>query len=107
HLARLAARRQSGQMTQEQLGTTTPIFNKLFYNSRGQLAEIRAGTTYTSASDTGWERGAIINHYSDHCWGMCSNHEMSDNNGNLKQQDHWIQDGNGNVTAIFVQQYDY
>src|SRR5258706_10531261 len=48
-----------GQMTQEQLGTDTAIYNKLFYNSRGQLAEIREGTT---GGNTNWERGAIINH---------------------------------------------
>ena len=27
-----------GQLTQEQFGTAVPIYNKLFYNSRGQLA---------------------------------------------------------------------
>ena len=36
-----------GGMSQEQLGTTTPIYNKLFYNSRGQLAEIREGLAAT------------------------------------------------------------
>jgi RHS repeat-associated protein len=99
------------RMTKEQFGTTIPIYNKLFYNSRGQLAEIREGTTYTGPNDTGWERGAIINHYSTSCWGMCggstSTTPMTDNNGNLKQQDHWIQDGSGNVTGIFTQQYEY
>jgi RHS repeat-associated protein len=97
-------------MSQEQFGTTTPIYNKLFYNSRGQLSEIREGLT---GNNTAWERGAIINHYSDTCWGMCwdpntnTGSSMTDNNGNLKKQEHWIQDGNGNVTAIFTQQYDY
>ncbi len=101
----------AGRMTKEQFGTTTPIYNKLFYNSRGQLAEIRAGTTYSGPTDTGWQRGAIINHYSNSCWGMCggsaSTTAMTDNNGNLKKQEHWIQDGSGNVTAIFTQQYEY
>ena len=36
-----------------------------------------------------------------------SNTSMTDNNGNLKKQEHWIQDGNGNVTAVFTQQFDY
>src|SRR5207245_5615456 len=31
------------RITQEQFGTQTAIYNKLFYNSRGQLAEIREG----------------------------------------------------------------
>jgi len=73
-----------GGISQEQFGTTTPVYNKLFYNVRGQLAEIRVGTT---ANDTSWNRGAIINHYSDACWGMCSGSNMTDNNGNLKRQD--------------------
>jgi hypothetical protein len=63
-------------MTQEQFGTATPIYNKLFYNSRGQLAEIRESTTPNDAS---WNRGAIINSYGS-----------SDNNGNLRQQDAYI-----------------
>src|SRR5436853_5765724 len=91
-------------MTQEQFGTQTAIYNKLFYNSRGQLAEIREGLT---PNDTSWRRGAIINHYSDSCWGMCAGYSMSDNNGNLKMQQHWIPDVNGNVAAVFQQQYDY
>lgn len=93
----------TGQMTQEQFGTTTPIYNKLFYNSRGQLSEIREGIT---PNDTNWERGAIINHYSDSCWGMCggsdSTTSMTDNNGNLKKQDVYIPGG-----ALFTQFYSY
>src|ERR1041385_3420098 len=30
----------TGQLKQEQFGTTTPVYDKLFYNSRQQLAEI-------------------------------------------------------------------
>jgi YD repeat-containing protein len=47
-------------MAKEKFGTTTPIYNKMLYNVRGQLAEIRAGTTYTDATDTSWNRGSII-----------------------------------------------
>lgn len=93
-----------GGTAQEQFGTTTPIFNKRFYNSRGQLAEIRAGLT---ANDTSWQRGAIINHFSDTCWGMCAGLPMTDNNGNVKKQEHWVQDANGNVAGIFTQKYEY
>lgn len=100
-----------GSLGLELYGTAAPVYNKLLYNSRGQLAEIREGRTYASTGDTGWELGAIINHYSNTCWGMCggsnSTTSMTDNNGNVRRQEHWIQDGNGNVTAIFTQQYDY
>ena len=97
-----------GGMSQEQLGTTTPVFNKWIYNSRGQLAEIREGLT---PFNTTWERGGIINYYSNNCAGSCggsgSTLPMTDNNGNLKKQQHWIPDANGIVTAVFTQIYDY
>src|SRR2546430_2004243 len=92
--------------------TTTAIYNKYLYNNRGQLAEIRAGTTYTGPSDTSWNRGAIINHYSNQggCWGAsCS---ATDNNGNLRRQEYFIplvdvpQPGDGQWTLV-GQQYDY
>jgi len=72
------------RMSKEQFGTSTPIYNKLFYNSRGQLSEIREGLT---ANDSSWQRGAIINHYTDqpNCWGVTCN--ASDNNGNLRNQE--------------------
>ncbi len=74
----------ASRTTQEQLGTTTALFNKSFYNSRGQLAEIRVGT---APNNTDWERGAIINHYSNGygCWGASCN--APDNNGNLAKQE--------------------
>jgi hypothetical protein len=85
-----------GGMTKEQLGTDTPVYNKLWYNSRGQLAEIRDSTSYGGDWDTSWNRGALINHYSSNCWGMCggsnSTTAMTDNNGNVKKQDYWIPD---------------
>ncbi|HYV24763.1 MAG TPA: RHS repeat-associated core domain-containing protein [Pyrinomonadaceae bacterium] len=89
-----------GGMSQEQFGTATPIYNKLFYNSRGQLAEIREGIT---PNDTNWERGAIINHYSNNCWGMCSGSSMPDNNGDLQKQDVYIP----GVGTPFSQFYGY
>jgi RHS repeat-associated protein len=93
------------RMTKEQFGTSTPIFNKLFYNSRGQLSEIRESTSYTGPTDTSWNRGAILNQYSTQCSGPSCN--GTDNNGNLRKQEHWIPDANGNVSAIPTQQYDY
>jgi len=104
----------AGRMRQEQLGTTIPLYNKLFYNSRGQLAEIREGTT---PDDTSWQRGAIINFY-DTCWGMCwdpntqTGSSMPINNGNLRVQQLFIprHDGAGYDTDnpyIFTQGYDY
>jgi len=40
------------RMAQEQLGTDATIYNKLAYNSRGQLAAIKASTAATIARGT-------------------------------------------------------
>jgi len=82
-----------GGMSQERFGTDTPLYHKLLYNSRGQLAEIRLGTA--GLPDTGWQRGAIINHYSNSGWGATGG--GSDNNGNLRRQEVFIPniDGTG------------
>lgn len=95
-----------GAMTKEEFGTQTPVFNKLFYNSQDQLAEIRESTSYTGPTDTSWDRGAIINHYSNQggCWGASCN--ATDNNGNLRRQEVYIPrptSGSDN----FAQFYDY
>jgi len=35
----------ASHMTQEQLAQTGPLYNKLHYNSRGQLSEVLESTT--------------------------------------------------------------
>jgi RHS repeat-associated protein len=82
-----------GGMSQERFGTDTPLYHKLLYNSRGQLAEIRLGTA--GLPDTGWQRGAIINHYSNSGWGASGG--GADNNGNLRRQEVFLPnfDGSG------------
>ena len=77
----------TGAMVKEQFGTNTAIYNKLFYNSRGQLAEIRTSTSYTGPADFDANRGGIVNHYSSQCLGICSGSSMTDNNGNLRKQE--------------------
>src|SRR5438309_2982006 len=73
-----------GGMTQEQFGTQTAIFNQLGYNSRGQLAEILAGSS--TSGNASVNRGKIVNWFSGSCGGTGCN--TTDNNGNLMQQDH-------------------
>ena len=72
----------AGRLQKEQFGTDSPVFNKALGNSRGQLAEIRESTSFTSPTDTTWNRGKIINDYSAQCSGAGCN--GTDNNGNLK-----------------------
>ena len=100
-----------GGMAKEQFGTDTALYSKSFYNSRGQLSEIRVGT-YHATDESWWNRGAIINHYSNNCWGMCggesSTQSMTDNNGNLKKQEVFIPH-NDQITSYTTwwQGYDY
>lgn len=86
-----------GALVKEQFGTTTAVYNKLAYNNRSQLAEIRVSTSYTGPSDTTWNRGKIINDYG-----------TTDNNGNLKQQTVYapLNDANTSSTSWY-QQYGY
>jgi len=93
----------SGALKQEQFGTTAPVYNKLFYNSRLQLAEILASTT---GGDSSWNRGKIVNGYSLQCSGASCN--ATDNNGNLRRQQVYIPaDDQVSSSTTWYQQYDY
>lgn len=100
-----------GGIAKEQFGTATPIYNKLRYNNRNQLAEILASTSYTGPADLTWNRGKIINHYSDLCAGACTpTSSMTDNNGNLKKQEVFIPNNEALPTTSYSmrwQQYNY
>src|SRR5438128_12302462 len=52
-------------MSKEQFGTQTPVYNRLAYDSRQQLSEIRVSTSAndTANDETSWNRGKIINWY--------------------------------------------
>lgn len=96
-----------GGRNQERYGTDIPVYNKNFYNERGQLAEIRVGTT--AFPDSGWNRGAILNVYSDapvNGWTSSG----ADNNGNLRKQMTYIphgEDPSVSGSTNFVQYYGY
>jgi RHS repeat-associated protein len=95
-----------GGLAKEKFGTDTAIYNKLFYNSRGQLAEIRETTSDTGPSDTTWNRGKFINWYSLTCGGPTCN--ATNNNGNLRKQETWIPNNEQNTSSTkWYQQYEY
>jgi RHS repeat-associated protein len=96
----------SGSMAQEQLGTDTAIYNKLAYNSRGQLAEIKESTT---PNDSSWNRGKFINWYSLQCGSVSSpDCNAVDNNGNLRKQETLIPNNELNTSyTSWSQQYEY
>ncbi len=95
-----------GGRQQERFATTTPVYNKSFYNNRAQLSEIRVSTYSILApgQETNWNRGAIINHYSHQSWAGSG----TDNNGNLKKQEIYVPD-NDQISSHtnVVQEYNY
>jgi hypothetical protein len=99
---------EMGGMEQERFGTDTPIYNKGFYNGRNQLAEIRVSTysILSAGNETNWNRGAIINHYSNSGWGASGG--GSDNNGDLRKQEVYIPNDDA-ISGYFnvVQYYGY
>ena len=66
-----------GGVSREQYGTNAAVYNKLHYNIRGQLCDVRASNV-----DQEWsgELGALINYYST-SWQHCGS--GTDNNGNV------------------------
>lgn len=94
-----------GGTTKEQFGTDIPIFNNRAYNSRGQLAEIRAGTSFTGPTDDR-NRGQLINWYSSGCGG--ANCNSTDNNGNLRKQETFIPHNDSiSASTYWNQVFDY
>lgn len=98
-----------GGIAKEQFGTDMPVYNKSFYNNRGQLAEVRVSTSYTGPTDTNRNRGSVINDYSLQCTpGLGATCSGTDNNGNLTSQEVFIPH-NDAVTAStsWYQKFDY
>jgi YD repeat-containing protein len=100
-----------GGIAKEKFGTATAIYNKLFYNWRGQLAEVRTSTSYTGPTDDTWNRGAIVNNYSASCTtteGAACN--GSDNNGNVIKQKLYVPSNDQLPTTSFTlrtQEFNY
>ena len=108
-----------GQLIREQFGTSTPLYHRRHYNSRGQLFDVRLGTDSSAINDgpnpaqwTGasWNRGALRMFFSsnfiEYGWPAVA---PQSNNGNLYRQDHFVPtalDGGGNVTG-WVMSADY
>src|SRR5215217_1216011 len=93
-----------GGLTREQFGTNTPLYHKLFYNSRGQLFDTRL----SSVNDTwDWNRGRFILYYSsNHQWGQSG----TDNNGNVHFAETWIPPVNATLDqadAVTEDSYSY
>ena len=93
-----------GGMTNEQFGTDTPIYNKLQYNVRGQLWDVRVST---GADVNGtWNRGALQFFYSQPY--SFTGGSGADNNGNVLAAKHYrpLDEGSSTYT-ISTDQYSY
>jgi hypothetical protein len=90
-------------LAQEQFGTDTAIYNKLAYNSRGQLAEIKV---VPRPNDNSWNRGKFVNWYTDQCGGAACN--AANNNGNLLRQETFIPNNEQNTSSTsWYESYGY
>jgi YD repeat-containing protein len=85
-----------GTLTREQFGTNTAIYNKLHYNIRGQLCDVRASS---SSDEWSGELGALANYYSANGVQCGSG---SDNNGNLRKSQTIV-----NGSYYMEDRYDY
>jgi RHS repeat-associated protein len=79
-----------GGIQQEQFGTQVPLYHKLHYNRRGQLFDIRLSTISTATDQWNWNRGAIVNYYSGNYAWEGNTPAGTDNNGNVRRQQHWV-----------------
>lgn len=113
-----------GQVISEQFGTNIPLYLRQHYNKRGQLFDVRLGTSNDSNlndenpavwqyANGSWNRGAIRMFYSSNYNDYDSaNPNQPDNNGNLYRMDHFAPktlDGSGNITSwvMSVDNYQY
>jgi RHS repeat-associated protein len=86
-----------GGLQQEQFGTQTALFHKLHYNVRGQVYDIRLSTVPTATDQWDWNRGAIVNYFSQNYQWQTSD---SNNNGNVLRSESAIPlDANANYNS--------
>ena len=91
-----------GGLSREQFGTDLFLYHRQHYTNRGQLFDMRVGTT----DDGSWNRGAIINYYS---WvNLGFGNTGTDTNGNVYVQQHWIfHDDQMSAWTVHQQNYAY
>jgi RHS repeat-associated protein len=94
----------AGQMIKERFGTNTSLYHNSFYNNRMQLVQIRLGDSATD--DWNPSRGAIGFLYGTNA---VANGDVfandTDNNGNLRWQNHYVPLAGGGY--VVSQQHDY
>ncbi len=81
-----------GGISQEQFGTDVPVYNKLHYNVRGQLYDMRASSVVND--EWNWNRGAIVLYYGGYGWQQSGPF----NNGNVTRAQSWVP-GNDQISS--------
>jgi RHS repeat-associated protein len=84
---------EAGRMREERFDTQTPLYNKLHYNARGQLWDVRLSTKSLQENEWDWNRGALTNYYSaNYEWGGTPGSSGSgpDNNGNVRRSETFV-----------------
>jgi RHS repeat-associated protein len=113
----------AGQMKRERFGTANNsnggLFHRRHYNKRGQLYDIRLGTSNSTTLDNenpndwqyatgGWDRGALRLFYTSDLSDYGTTPSAANNNGNLYRADHFMP-ANDAISdwAMNVQVYTY
>lgn len=98
---------EAGRMQEEKYGTLTPLYHKQHFNVRGQLYDIRLGTTPWQTDQWNWNRGAITNSHDSRMTHGDPN-SGPDNNGNLRRSESWVPgDEQVNTYTYATQDYVY
>lgn len=93
-----------GRMLEERLGTQTPLYHKLQYNTRSQLYDIRLSTLSRTQSITDWDRGCLAFYYSfnNPVWGGSG----TDNSSNLTKAEIYVPNADWSYNML-VDLYSY
>jgi YD repeat-containing protein len=95
-----------GQMLREQFGTTTPLYHNRHYNRRGQLFDVRLGTS--SSDEWSWNRGALRMYFNSDQSDYNTTPTYANNNGNLYRLDHFVPDNDAvSSWSMAVDYYGY
>jgi RHS repeat-associated protein len=95
----------AGQILKERFGTNTSLYHNQHYNNRLQLVDTRLGDTNNEWS---WSHGAINFFYGTtaaNSWNLFASD--TDNNGNLRRQDHFVPLASGGYVTPQDDVYTY
>lgn len=95
---------EGSRVQEEQYGTQTALYQKMRYNTRGQLYDVRLSTQSRLTSTTDWDRGCLAFYYSvnNQAWGGSG----TDNSGNVTKAEMYVPNSDGSYNML-QDQYSY